>query len=258
MEGYDARTYGDRFADVYDDWYADVTDVEACVARLTALAAAGPAGPVLELGVGSGRLAIPLAAAGLEVHGIDASPAMLEAMAAKPGGERVTPILGDMAAPPAGPWAVVLVAFNTLFNLASEADQRRCFSAVAAALAPGGCFVVEAFVPPEDGPATEGAVTPRQITADEVVLSVSRHDRAAQTISGSHVHVTEAGTTLRPWHLRYASPAQLDAMAADAGLTRIDRWAGWRDEPFDETSNVHVSVYGGGNVGSVHTGATST
>jgi SAM-dependent methyltransferase len=257
VEGYDASTYGDRFADVYDDWYADVTDVDACVALVADLAAAGPVGPLLELGVGSGRLAVPLAGRGLEVHGLDASTAMLEALAAKPGGDRVVAIRGDMATPPAGPWSIVLVAFNTFFNLATEGDQRRCLAAVAGVLAPGGRLVLEAFVPADHGPDTESAVTPRQISADEVVLSISRHDRAAQTITGSHVHVTEAGTRLRPWHLRYATPAQLDAMAADAGLVLVDRWAGWREEPFDETSNVHVSVYGGGNVDAVHPGAAT-
>lgn len=258
MEGYDASTYGDRFADVYDDWYADVTDVDACVERLAALAAHGPSGAILELGVGSGRLAVPLAARGLEVHGLDASTAMLEVMAAKPGGDRVVPILGDMATPPAGPWALVFVAFNTFFNLSREADQRACLGAVADSLLPGGRLVIEAFVPSDDGPATESAVTPRHITADEVVLSVSRHDRAAQTITGSHVHLTEAGTRLRPWHLRYATPTQLDAMAVDAGLTLVDRWAGWREERYDATANVHVSLYGGGNVSAVHPGAATT
>ena len=258
MEGYDASTYGDRFADVYDDWYAAVTDVDACVDRLVTLAAAVPPGPILELGVGSGRLAIPLAARGLEVHGLDASTAMLDALRSKPGADKVVPVLGDMAEPPAGPWSIVFVAFNTFFNLGTEADQRRCLAGVAASLAPGGRFVIEAFVPPEDGPEVEGAVTPRQITADEVVLSVSRHDRGAQTITGSHVHLTEQGTRLRPWHLRYVTPAQLDAMAAESGLVLVDRWSGWRGEPFDETSSVHVSVYGGGIVDPVHPGASTT
>jgi SAM-dependent methyltransferase len=247
VEGYDASTYGERFADVYDDWYAGVTDAGACVDRVAALVAEAGGGPVLELGVGSGRLALPLAARGLEVHGLDASAAMLERLRTKPGGDAIATTLGDMAAiplvdPPA--FAVVLVAFNTLFNVPTEEGQRRCLARVAELLAPQGRLVVEAFVPREDLAGTaERSITPRHLTADEVVLTVSQHDPAAQTITGQHVHLTEAGTRLRPWHLRYLTPAQLDDLAAGAGLSRVDRAAGWRGEPFGPDSEVHVSTY---------------
>ena len=102
---------------------------------------------------------------------------------------------------------------------------------------------------PYAGAGIDGALTPRRITADEVVLSVSQRDRAAQTITGQHVHITEAGIRLRPWHLRYATPDQLDAMAADAGLALAARAAGWRHEPYTEDSDVHVSTYRRGSVG---------
>jgi len=247
VEGYDASTYGDRYVDVYDDWYGDVTDAGACADRVAALVAEAGGGPVLELGVGSGRLALPMAARGLEVHGLDASAAMLERLRAKPGGEAVRTTLGDMATvplddPPA--FAVVLVAFNTLFNLATEDEQRRCLRRARELLAPAGRLVVEAFVPREDlsGDA-ERSVTPRHLAADEVVLTVSVVDPVQQTISGQHVHLTEAGTRLRPWHLRYVTPAQLDALAGEAGLALVDRSAGWRDEPFGDDSGVHVSTY---------------
>jgi SAM-dependent methyltransferase len=252
VEGYDASTYGDRFADVYDDWYGDVTDARACTAKVAELSAAAGGGPVLELGIGSGRLALPLAARGLEVHGIDASEAMLARLRTKPGSDALTLTLGDMGElalvdPP--PFSVVLVAFNTFFNLASEAAQRHCLDRVAALLAPDGWFVLEAFVPAAvDGTGVDGSLTPRHITADEVVLSVSQRDRAAQTISGQHVHVTEAGIRLRPWHLRYATPAQLDAMAAGAGLALAWRAAGWEGQRFTEDSDVHVSAYRRGSV----------
>jgi SAM-dependent methyltransferase len=253
VEGYEASTYGDRFADVYDDWYGDVTDAAACTAKIAELSAAAGGGPVLELGVGSGRLALPLAARGIEVHGIDASEAMVARLRAKPGGDAVTVTVGDMgelAVVAPQPFAVVLVAFNTFFNLGSEAAQRRCLARVAALLAADGWFVIEAFVPnAAEGTGIDGAVTPRQITADEVVLSVSQRDRAAQTITGQHVHVTEAGIRLRPWHLRYATPAQLDAMAADAGLALAWRAGGWEGEPFTEDSAVHVSAYRRGRFG---------
>ena len=252
VDGYDASTYGDRFAEVYDDWYGDVTDVAACTARLAALAGGGP---VLELGVGSGRLAVPLAQLGVDVHGIDASAAMVERLRAKPGGDRVTVTIGDMselalADPP--PFSVVFVAFNTLFNLATEAEQRRCLHRVTELLAPGGFLVVEAFVPRDDvATGAEASVAPRHIAADEVVLTVSRVDRGEQTITGQHIHLREDGIRLRPWHLRYLSPSQLDALATDAGLTLATRAAGWGDEPFTASSSVHVSSYRRANVRAV-------
>ncbi|MET0727038.1 MAG: class I SAM-dependent methyltransferase [Acidimicrobiales bacterium] len=244
MEGYDASTYGDRFAEVYDDWYGDITDVEACARHLAALAGGGPA---LELGIGSGRLALPLVRRGVAVHGIDTSPAMIEQLRAKPGGEDIPVTLADMAdLSVLGParFTLVFVAFNTLFNLPSEAQQRRCIAGAAALLTPAGALVIEAFVPadPVAGSA-EASVTPRRIHADEVVLTVSQVDHRAQTISGQHVHLRESGTRLRPWHLRYATPEQLDTMAGAAGLELVDRVADWDGGPFDESSSVHVSTY---------------
>jgi SAM-dependent methyltransferase len=251
VEGYNAGTYGDRFADVYDDWYADVTDVGACTTRLAALVGELGGGPLLELGIGSGRLALPLTERGVEVHGIDASPRMLELLRAKPGADAIRVTLGDMADldlvdPP--PFTLVLAAFNTFFNLGTVDAQQRCFGRVAALLAPTGLFVLEAFVPSEDTTAADGAVTPRHITADEVVLTVSQHDGTDQTITGQHIHVTDAGIRLRPWHLRYARPAELDAMAEAAGLELAWRLAGWDATPFGPESGVHVSAYRRGNV----------
>lgn len=249
MEGYRPSTYGDRFADVYDAWYHDVSDVGATVDRVVALAG-DPPGPVLELGAGSGRLAVPLAARGLEVWALDASTAMLDRLAAKPGGDRVRAVRGDMAvldvgAGPPGGFAVVLCAFNTLFNLTDLDAQRRCLARVADVLAPGGRLVIEAFVPPPggEGDAAVGAVEPRHIGLDEVVLTVSRLDPARRTVTGQHVQITEAGIRLRPWVLHYLAPAELDAVAAGAGLTLSERHAGWHGEPYSDSSVTHVSVY---------------
>lgn len=254
MEGYGPSTYGDRFADVYDDWYGDVTDATACASQLATLAR-DLDGPVLELGIGSGRVALPLAALGVEVHGIDASSAMVERLRAKPGSDAIHVTTGDMADleiddPP--PFAVVFVAFNTFFNLATPARQQRCFERVRELLAPGGRFVVEAFVPRSDiGAEAGGSVTPRRIAVDEVVLTVSQVDPETQTITGQHVHLRERGIRLRPWHLRYAPPEELDAMAAAAGLDLEARSAGWSGEPFTDRSEVHVSTYRRGNVPAV-------
>ena len=245
MEGYRAESYGERFADVYDDWYADVSDVAATADVVASLAAGGR---VLELGIGTGRLALPIAAHGVEVWGVDASPAMLDRLRAKPGSDAITVLLGDFADLGAvdglaGPFAVALVAYNTFFNLADEGAQRRCLAGVATLLAPGGRLVIEAFVPDDDPAAPAGVVAPLVVDADRVVLQVTQRDAARQTVAGQHVTITEAGIRLRPWHIRYATPAQLDAMATGAGLTLERRWGGWRKEPFADDSDRHVSLY---------------
>ncbi len=241
MRGYDDQSYGDGFADVYDDWYADITDVAATTAALTALAAGGR---VLELGVGTGRLALPLAAAGVEVHGVDSSTAMLDRLRSKPGSGGVHAAVGDMVdGLPDGPFALVFVAYNTFFSLLDVARQQACFAAVAARLTPGGAFAIEAFVP-DPGDASTSSVTVRSVHVDRVVLSVSSADPDAQRAEGQYIDITEAGgVRLRPWSIRWATPAQLDEMAATAGLHLTDRWGGFDRTPFDVDSARHVSIY---------------
>ena len=242
VHGYDSTSYGDGFADVYDEWYAEVTDVAATVGRLVGLA--GPSGRVLELGAGTGRLAAPMAVAGLEVVGIDSSAAMLARIAAQPGGEQVTALHGDMVRDlPDGPFDACLVAYNTLFNLLDAVDQQQCFRSVAERLRPGGAFVVEAIVPDLGAPAG-GDVSVRSMTTDRVVLSVSDHRPAEQRTSGQFVELTEAGgVRLRPWSIRWAPPAELDAMAAAAGFELAERFADMAGAPFDDDADHHVSIY---------------
>jgi SAM-dependent methyltransferase len=250
VDGYRPSTYGDRFADVYDDWYQDVSDVGATVDRVVALAAAG-GGRVLELGAGSGRLAIPLAGNGLDVWALDASAAMLDRLRAKPGAGPVRTVVDDMAelaAPElreAAPFDVVLCAFNTLFNLPDAGAQGQCLTRATELLAPTGHLVVEAFVPPtaDESDAPVSAVEARHIGLDEVVLTVSRVEPATRTVVGQHVQITEAGIRLRPWMLHYATPEDLDALAAAAGLRLASRHSGWQGEPFTSTSASHVSRY---------------
>jgi SAM-dependent methyltransferase len=241
MDDYGPETYGESFADVYDDWYGEVSDVEATVAGVAALA---DGGPVLELGVGTGRLAIPLAGTGLEVVGIDASAAMLGRLAAKPGGDRVRTIRADMAAPPVRPghFAVAFAAFNTWFNLVDEDAQARAAASLASTLRPGGRVAIEGFVPPVDG-MTDGGVSVRDVATDRAVLTVSQHDQTAQRIRGQHVDISAAGIVMRPWMLHYRTPAQLDALFAAHGFALERRDAGWDGSPFDDRSDSHVSVY---------------
>jgi SAM-dependent methyltransferase len=248
VRGYSDETYGDAFADIYDDWYAEVSDVAATVQAVAELAelATGPghAGRVLELGVGTGRLALPLADAGLEVVGVDASGAMLDKLRSKAGARAIMLVQGDMVDDaPDGPFDVILVAYNTLFNLLTAKRQEAAFRAAAARLAPGGSFVVEAFVP-EDPPPAGSSVSVRSLAADRVVLAVDVHDPVGQRADGQFVELTESGgVRLRPWSIRWTTPAQLDEMATAAGLTLAHRWAGFGDHTFDAERDRHVSVY---------------
>lgn len=242
VRGYDDASYGDAFADVYDDWYAGITDVDSTVATLAALAKGGC---VLELGVGTGRLAIPLAATGLEVHGIDSSAAMLQQLAAKPGAAAVHLVLGDMADDlPSGPFTLAFVAYNTFWNLLTEARQRSCFEQVAQRLTPDGVVVVEAFVPDPSLHDPPSQVSVRSLAVDRVVLSVTQARVDEQLAEGHFIDITEAGgVRLRPWSIRWVTVHQLDAMAATAGLTLVDRWEAFDKSPFGPTSARHVSVY---------------
>jgi SAM-dependent methyltransferase len=241
MRGYHDASYGDAFADVYDDWYHGISDVPTTVATLAQLAEGGA---VLELGVGTGRLALPLAAAGVEVHGLDTSQAMLDQLLAKPGGDTVQVLVGDMVDDmPAGPFSLVFVAYNTFFNLLTHDRQLQCFREVAERLAPGGAFVIEAFVPdPSDHPAS--SVSVRSVTVDRVVLSVNTSHPDEQRAEGQYIDLTEAGgVKLRPWSIRWATTEQLDEMAEAAGLTRWARWESFARDPFGLESPRHVSVF---------------
>ncbi len=242
MDGYTDSTYGDSFADIYDDWYQGVSDVGTTVGLLAELAAGFAPLPVLELGVGTGRLAIPLAAAGFNVVGVDASTAMLAKLADNDTAQSVQPVLGDMIDDqPVGQFALVYVAYNTFFNLLSEVRQRSCFAAVAQRLAPGGAFVIEAFVPePHPG----SSVTVRSMTTNSVVLSVTMHDDIAQTAQGQYISLSESGgVRMRPWAIRYSTVDQLDAMALASGFRLDERWEDAERAPFTADSPCHVTVY---------------
>lgn len=245
MDGYDEETYGDAFADVYDDWYEGVSDVATTVSTLLELAGSGP---VVELGVGTGRLAIPLALAGrergVEVVGIDASRAMLERLEVGDGERLVRSVRGNMVTDlPEGPFSLVFIAYNTLFNLTGDGEQAACFRAVVERLQPGGRFVVEAFVP-DDPPHRGDGVTVRSLSADRVVLSVTVNDPDRRSAEGQFIELTErGGVRLRPWSIRYASPDDLDRMADEVALDLEFRWETFDRDPFDGVSPRHVSVY---------------
>jgi SAM-dependent methyltransferase len=235
--------YGDAFADVYDEWYPEDASVGAAVDLIAGLA---DGGPVLELGVGTGRVACAIAARGVEVWGVDASLAMIDRLAAK-AGPAVTPVCQDMAhlALPAGApqFAVVLVAFNTLFCLASDDEQRACLEGAAAALTKAGQVVVEAFVPTVPVLPRHGQVDVAGVSADGVVLKVAKWTEEDQLVRGQHVEITSAGIRLRPWHLHPVGPDRLDELASEASLELVARHADWRCATFGPSSLQHVSIY---------------
>lgn len=241
VEGYGPESYGDAIADVYDEWYPMDAEGEAAVEFLHDMSSGGA---VLELGVGTGKLAIPLAERGLEVHGVDASLAMIERLRAKPGGDRVVATVGDMAIDlPPGPFALVFVATNTFFGLCSVEQQQAAFDAIAHRLTPDGRFVLDAFVP-DDPPRATSTVEVQRVTVDGVVLAITDADIPRQMAWGQFVEIRADGVTLRPWKVRYSTPAELDAMAAAAGLVLVERHSSWAREPYTDESDNHVSVYG--------------
>ncbi|MBK5331095.1 MAG: class I SAM-dependent methyltransferase [Ilumatobacteraceae bacterium] len=242
MDGYTNSTYGDAFADVYDDWYTDITNIDATVNMLATLAAEFDDLPVLELGVGTGRLAIPLATRGVQVVGLDASAAMLVRLNENDQRQSVRGCIGDMVDDqPDGPFALIFVAFNTFFGLLTEDRQQACFAAASERLVPGGAFVIEAFVPePQPG----SSVSVRSMTADAVVLSVTTHDEQAQTAHGHYISLSESGSVrMRPWAIRYATVEQLDSMAEASGFRLDQRWEDADRTQFTADSPRHVTVY---------------
>ena len=242
MKDYDAATYGDRIASVYDDLYDNLFDVDGTVTLLAELAAGRPA---LELAIGTGRIAIPLKRAGVDVKGIDASEAMVAKLRAKPGGDDIEVAMGDFAdIELEGTFGLVFIVFNSLFALPSQQDQIRCFASVADHLADDGVFLIEAFVPDITRFERHQSSGVDSVSVDEVIMEASRHDPVRQRVDSQHI-VMRAGkpVELYPVSIRYAYPSELDLMARLAGLWLRDRWGGWRREPFTSESNFHVSVY---------------
>ena len=201
-------------------------------------------GRVLELAIGTGRVALPLAARGIRVEGVDASAAMVQQLRAKAGGESVPVAIGDMAdVPVSGRFRLVYLVFNTLFGLLSQERQAECFGNAARVLEPKGTFVIECFVPDLARFDGDQRVQARSVTADSAVIEVSRHDKARQRVTTQVITLDAQGVQLRPVVIRYSWPAELDLMAGQAGLRLAERYADWDRRPFTSASSSHVSVY---------------
>jgi SAM-dependent methyltransferase len=241
MEGYEAETYGERIADIYDHTVRPASEVGPTVDVLTNLA--GP-GRALELGIGTGRVAIPLKDRGVKVEGIDISPAMVARLRAKPGGNTFPVSIADFEdVAVEGRFELIYVLFNTFFALLTQDQQVRCFAKVAEHLISTGKFVIEAFVPDMTLFDRGQRVSAVDVGVQQVRLDVSRLDVASQRVDSAHIHLAETGLELYPVAIRYAWPTELDLMARLAGLQLQRRWSGWNGEPFNSDSKLHVSVY---------------
>lgn len=241
MSAYDASTYGQRIAEAYDSWPGNPKDAELAAAFLAELAGQGPA---LELGIGTGRVALPLRARGVEIQGIDSSPAMVAKLREKPGGAEIPVTRGDFSEIQVDRrFRLIYVVFNTFFALLTQELQLRCFADVAAHLQPGGAFVLEAFVPDLARFDRGQRVSTIDLDAEHVRIDAGLHDPLHQRVSTQHIVITESGTRLYPVELRYCWPSELDLMARLSGLTLENRFGGWRREAFSAASAKHVSVY---------------
>jgi SAM-dependent methyltransferase len=235
----DPGLFGRQWAAIYDA--PGNPDPGPAVDFLAGLAGDGPA---LELAIGTGRVALPLAARGIAVEGVEASPEMVGVLREKPGGEAIPVVVGDMADVPVdGPYPLVYLVFNTLFNLTAAGRQEDCLRNVARVLAPGGAFVIEAFVPDPAEFDRDERLEVRAVTEEAVTLRVHRYDRAAQTFLRQTITFTDGDVRLQPFGMRYQWPDQIDVMAAAAGLRREARFADWRRTPFGPDSRDHITVY---------------
>ena len=199
-------------------------------------------GRALELGIGTGRIALPLAERGVPVHGIELSEAMVARLRAKPGGEDVGVTIGDFASAEAGgTFSLAYLVFNTISNLTTQAAQVACFRNVAAHLEPGGCFVVEVGVP--DLQRLPPGETARVFHVSESRWGIDVYDVARQGLVSHHFETVDGQVEHVSMPFRYTWPAELDLMAQLAGMTLRDRWSGWRREPFTSDSRTHVSVW---------------
>jgi SAM-dependent methyltransferase len=239
---HDDGYFGERVAAKYDESAADMFDpavVDPVVDFLAELAGRGRA---LELGIGTGRIAVPLAQRGVPVHGIELSKAMAARLCEKPGAEEIGVTIGDFATTSVeGTFSLAYLVFNTIGNLTTQSAQVACFQNVAAHLEPGGCFVIETGIPQlQRLPPGE---TMRVFDASETHWGVDEYDVATQRLVSHHFELVDGRFELSSIPFRYTWPAELDLMAQLAGMSLRERWSGWKREPFTSESRKHVSVW---------------
>jgi SAM-dependent methyltransferase len=240
----DPGLYGRLYAGEYEGDIAASADPDPRPAVEFLADLAGPGARVLELAIGAGRVALPLAARGIRVEGVEGSPEMVAHLRRHPGGAELKVVVGDMAdVPIEGPYRMAYLVFNTLFNLVDAEKQARCFRNVARVLEPGGAFVIEAYVPDPADFDRDEQLRMRKVTEDSATFRVHQYDRVAQTFIRQTITFDRDGVHLSPFGMRYMWPEQIDEMAAQAGFRLSARHADWLRTPFTPASSDHVSVY---------------
>lgn len=240
MTQYEPNVYGDEIADVYDELYSEADP--ACIDLLAELAGSGPA---LELGIGTGRIALPLLQRGVAVEGLDASTAMVAKLRAKSRGADIPVHMGSFQHfELSRKFSIIYVVFNTFYSLQSQDQQIACLQSVSRHLAPGGRFVIEAFVPDLTRFVDNQSVRLIALSEQGARIDVAMLDPVAQHVESRHVTLSEKGIRTYPVRLRYTWPSELDLMGRIAGLRLQDRWGTWSRQPFTRESKKHVSVYG--------------
>ncbi|WP_433634723.1 class I SAM-dependent DNA methyltransferase [Nocardia sp. CA-120079] len=234
--------FRERIAARYDESSADRFEPGVVNAAVEVLAGLAGSGPALELGIGTGRIALPLAARGVAVHGIDLSRAMVARLRGKPGGDAIGVTIGDFATTRMdGTFSVAYLVYNTIMNLTTQEAQVACFRNVAEHLERGGCFVIEVMVPELRRLPAGQHVVPSE--ASPTRWAFDTYDVATQSMSSNYVEVINGRGEYRSIPFRYVWPAELDLMAQLAGLRLRERWGGWAREPFTSESSQHVSIW---------------
>jgi SAM-dependent methyltransferase len=234
--------FGERVAATYDESSAERFQPEVVNSAVDVLTGLAGDGRALELGIGTGRIALPLARRGVTVHGIDLSRAMVARLRAKPGGEAIGVTVGDFSTTKVdGSYSVAYLVFNTIMNLTAQAAQVACFRNVAAHLQPGGCFVVEVEVPDLRRLPPGQSVVTFQVSPTRWAFDI--YDVVTQAQSSNYVQVVDGRGEYRSIPFRYVWPAELDLMAQLAGLRLRERWENWTRQPFTSESRQHVSIW---------------
>ncbi len=239
---HDDGYFGEPVAERYDERYAYLTEPAVVDPIVAFLADLGRDGAALELGIGTGRIALPLARRGVRVHGIELSKAMVARLREKPGAEQIGVTIGDFATTRVeATFSVVYLVANTIMNLTTQDEQVDCFRNAAAHLEPGGCFVIEVLVPGLRRLAPGETFQPFDVSPTH--LGFDEYDVARQGLVSHHYWIAEGKVEVLSPPFRYVWPSELDLMARLAAMTLRERWSGWNREPFTSDSTKHVSVW---------------
>lgn len=236
------NNFGESVAKTYEAKWPELFKPSVIGPTVSFLAELAGSGAALELGIGTGRIALPLSRRGVRVHGIELSPAMVTELRTKPGAENVGVTIGDFATTRVdGTFALAYLVRNTITNLTTQDEQVECFRNVAAQLEPGGCFVIENYIPQLQRLPPGETIHPFVVTPAH--LGFEEYDIASQIAFSHHYWVVDGQLEFRSSPHRYVWPSELDLMARLAGMTLRERWSDWNREPFTSGSRSHISVW---------------